>query len=89
MALAYIRKNPSQRMCRISENVFGAIDHKQMLASVIVKQLVDQGKVIKYQPVRLTKDNKVMYEKRGGYAVRHKHYVYRASNPNTVAMFND
>ena len=88
MALAYIRKNPSQRMCRISENVFGAIDHKQMLASVIVRQLVESGKVIKYQPIRWTKDNKIMYDN-NGLAVRHKHYVYRESMLNEIAMFND
>lgn len=92
MALAYIRKNPSLRMCRISQDVFGAIDHKQMLASVIVKQLVDQGKVIKYQPIRWTKDNKIEYDERG-HAVRYKHYVYRESLlndfDNIIETFKD
>ena len=59
--LSYIEKNPYQRMHRISEECFGLMDHKQMLASVVVKHLVDDGRVIKYQPVKSDKYGQILY----------------------------
>jgi len=73
--LSYIEKNPHQRMHLISENVFGLLDHKQMLASVVVKHLVDDGRVIKYQPVKSDKYGQILYgdDQR---PLRYKHFVY-------------
>ena len=73
--LSYIEKNPYQRMHRISEECFGLMDHKQMLASVVVKHLVDDGRVIKYQPVKSDKYGQILYgdDQR---PLRYKHFVY-------------
>ena len=79
MTLAYIKKNPDCRMCDISRNVFSAVDHKQMLASVIVRQLVDDFSVIKYQPAKTFEDERGITQfvkDEHGNVVRHKHYVY-------------
>lgn len=80
LAFSYIEKYPYHRMHQISEGVFKSIDHKQMLASVVVKQLVDEGKVIKYQPLKLIK-GKIVEDESGNW-VRYKHFVY-ASNANS------
>jgi len=74
--LSYIEKNPYRRMHRISEDCFGLIDHKQMLASVVVKHLVDDGKVIKYRPVKTVKGN--IQRAIDGEPIRYQHFVYVA-----------
>jgi len=74
LALTYIERNPCTRMHQISKGVFSAIDHKQMLASVVVKQLVDSGKVTKYKPVKYDKHG-MMFDSNGN-SIRHAHYVY-------------
>lgn len=76
VVLNWINKNPYSRMHHISENVFGLIDHKQMLASVVVKHLVDDGKVMKYQPVKYKNGSIVRNE--WGDPVTYKHFVYVA-----------
>ena len=86
MALAYIKKNPDCRMCDISRGAFGAVDHKQMLASVIVRQLVDDLSVIKYQQAKTFENEQGLIEfvkDENGKVVRHKHYVY-LSNLDTI-----
>ena len=73
--LSYIEKNPYKRMHQISEECFGLMDHKQMLASVVVKHLVDDGRVIKYQPVKSDKYGQILYgdDQR---PLRYKHFLY-------------
>lgn len=74
LAFRYIEQNPYHRMHQISKDVFGSIDHKQMLASVVVRQLVNEGKVVKYQPIKLYKGKSMTDEH--GRIVRYKHFVY-------------
>ena len=74
--LSYIEKNPHQRMHRISEECFGLLDHKQMLASVVVRHLVEDGRVTKYNPVRFNKGEVVRDQ--WGNPMFYKHFVYVA-----------
>ena len=76
VVLNWIDKNPYSRMHMISENVFGLIDHKQMLASVVVKHLVDDGKVMKYRPVKVVKGN--IERNENGEPIHYQHFVYVA-----------
>ena len=75
LALNYIRRNPLCRMHEISKGVFSAVDHKQMLASVVVKSLVDKFLVIKHQPLKLDRKGNLMYNE-DGTLQRYKHFVY-------------
>ena len=86
LAYRYIENNPYHRMHQISEGVFKSIDHKQMLASVVVRQLVNEGKVVKHQPVKFTKDNKIKRDQFGR-VERYKHFVYAPSLPSIVESF--
>lgn len=74
LAYGFIDRNPYARMHQISKGVFSAIDHKQMLASVVVKQLVDANKVTKYKPIKYDKYG-MMFDQVGN-PIRHEHYVY-------------
>ena len=74
LAFRYIENNPYRRMHQVSKDVFGSIDHKQMLASVVVRQLVNEGKVVKYQPIKMNKG--VPIRDQFGQLVRYKHFVY-------------
>ena len=74
--LSYIEKNPYRRMHMISEDCFGLIDHKQMLASVVVRHLVENNKVIKYQPPKYVKGEALVDS--DGNLIRYKHFVYVA-----------
>ena len=86
LAFRYIENNPYRRMHQVSKDVFGSIDHKQMLASVVVRQLVNEGKVVKHQPIRLIK-GKIMRDQFGN-IVRYKHFVYAPSERAIVNQFN-
>lgn len=72
----WIERNPYSRMHHISEECFGLIDHKQMLASVVVKHLVDEGRVIKYRPVK-TKNGEILRNLDGD-PIHYQHFVYVA-----------
>jgi len=85
LAYRYIENNPYQRMHLISKDVFGGIDHKQMLASVVVRQLVNEGKVVKHQPIKLIKGK--IHRDQYGNIVRYKHYVYAPSERAIVNQF--
>lgn len=78
LAYGFIDRNPFARMHQISKGVFSAIDHKQMLASVVVKQLVDNGKVIKYKPIKYDKHGMMLDQ--AGKPIRHAHFVYVTTN---------
>lgn len=86
LAFRYIEQNPYRRMHQVSKDVFGAIDHKQMLASVVVRQLVMEGKVVKHQPIRLIK-GKIQRDQFGN-IVRYKHFVYAPSERAIVNGFS-
>lgn len=75
LALNYIRRNPLCRMHQISKGVFSAVDHKQMLASVVVKRLVDNFQVVKHQPLKLDRKGNLMYNN-DGTLCHYKHFVY-------------
>ena len=75
LVLRYIDNRPWSRMCEISRGCLAAVDHKQMLASIIVRRLVEQGKVIKHQPYKCGKDGMPLFES-DGKAQRYKHFVY-------------
>ena len=85
LAMSYIERNPYVRMHQISKGVFNGIDHKQMLASVVVRQLVIEGKVVKHQPVRLF--NGKCKRDQFGNLVRYKHFVYSPSVKSIVESF--
>lgn len=75
VAMRYITDNPWCRMHTISKGAFGMIDHKQMLASVVVRQLVIKGRVFKIQPYKNDKNGNPIFDK-NGYRERYKHFVY-------------
>ena len=77
VVLNWIEKNPYSRMHQVSENVFGFIDHKQMLASVVVKHLVDDNKVVKYRPIKHNK-NGTIQRTIDGEPILYSHFVYVA-----------
>ena len=85
LAYRYIENNPYSRMHLISKDVFGSIDHKQMLASVVVRHLVNEGKVVKYQPIKLVNGN--IKRDQFGQIVRSKHFVYSPSVKSIVESF--
>jgi len=85
LAMSYIERNPYHRMHQISEGVFKSIDHKQMLASVVVRQLVNEGKVVKHQPIKLIKGK--IQRDQFGQIVRYKHFVYSPSVKSIVESF--
>ena len=85
LAMSYIERNPYHRMHQISEGVFKSIDHKQMLASVVVRQLVNEGKVVKHQPIKLIKGK--IQRDQFGQLVRYKHFVYAPSERAIVNGF--
>ena len=75
LCLRYIKNNPWCRMCEISRGCLSSVDHKQMLASIVVKRLVEQNKVLKIQPVKTDRFGKVLRNP-DGKAQRYKHFVY-------------
>jgi len=85
LAFKYIDQNPYVRMHQISKGVFKDIDHKQMLASVVVRQLVNEGKVTKFQPVKTV--NGMIKRDQFGRAERYKHFVYAPSVRGIVESF--
>lgn len=83
LAYIYIRRNPLCRMHEISKGVFSAVDHKQMLASVVVKRLVDANLVTKHYPLKLDRNGNLTYDEHGK-VVRYKHFVYAINFDKTI-----
>tara|TARA_R100001463_G_scaffold10682_4_gene30844 strand:+ start:1683 stop:2003 length:321 start_codon:yes stop_codon:yes gene_type:complete len=55
LVVSYVSRNPWCRACDVSRGAFKGYDHKQMLASVVLRNLVSKGKLVKID--RYKRDN--------------------------------